>query len=211
MVSKTRKKNASSRVAKKTRKRHTLKSNLTVETECLLLYEGQVCGTHCILSVLTIRSILRRKKKQYRDFICSLQYVLPCKYCRMNLKNNFKSLPPTMEVMKNRTTFSRYIFDLHRLINKMLKKKSNLTFCEVQDRYEHFRARYTRNPPSLWKLKNIKKTAKATVKSKNVKEKGCTEPLYTGEKSKCIIKIVPQTDRSSTFQMDKKCKKKLVK
>ena len=27
-------------------------------------------------------------KKHYRDFIINLQYVLPCKYCRMNLTNN---------------------------------------------------------------------------------------------------------------------------
>ena len=27
-------------------------------------------------------------KKHYRDFIINLQYVLPCKYCRINLKNN---------------------------------------------------------------------------------------------------------------------------
>ena len=36
----------------------------------------------------------------------------------------------------------------------------------------------------------------------------CTEPLY-GEKSKCIIKIVPKKNRSKTFQMDSKCIKKL--
>ncbi len=30
-------------------------------------------------------------KKHYRDFIISLQYVLPCKYCRMNLANNFNN------------------------------------------------------------------------------------------------------------------------
>ena len=29
-------------------------------------------------------------KKHYREFIVNLQYVLPCKYCRMNLTNNLK-------------------------------------------------------------------------------------------------------------------------
>ena len=29
------------------------------------------------------------EKKQYKNFILQLQYVLPCKYCRVNLKNNF--------------------------------------------------------------------------------------------------------------------------
>ena len=48
-------------------------------------------------------------KKHYRDFVLNLRYVLPCKYCRINLKTNFKHLPITMSVMKNRESFSRYI------------------------------------------------------------------------------------------------------
>ena len=30
-----------------------------------------------------------QKKKHYKEFILSLQHVLPCKYCRINLKKNF--------------------------------------------------------------------------------------------------------------------------
>ena len=146
-------------------------------------------------------------KKNYKNFICSLRHVLPCKYCRMNLKNNFKSLPPTMKVMKNRETFSKYIYDLHELVNRMLKKKSNLSYCDVKTRYEHFRSRCTgKKSNKIWKLKQIRKT----LKKKSKKEKGCTTPLYSGEKSKCIIKIVPQSVNGSSFQMDKKCEKKLI-
>ena len=133
-------------------------------------------------------------KKNYRNFVLNLKNVLPCKYCRINLKTNFKQLPLTMKEMTNRETFSRYVYDLHELINKMLNKKSNLTFCDVKERYEHFRARCL--TPKIFKYKKVK-----TMKNR---EKGCTEPLY-GEKAKCIIKIVPQTDTSETFQMDKKC------
>ena len=63
-------------------------------------------------------------KKHYRKFIDLLQYVLPCGKCRENLKKNFKKLPLTNEVMASRHTFSRYVYDLHELINTMLKKKS---------------------------------------------------------------------------------------
>ena len=62
-------------------------------------------------------------KKNYRDFVLQLKYVLPCKYCRINLRKNFKQLPLYMKHMKNRDTFSSYIYDLHELINKMLGKK----------------------------------------------------------------------------------------
>ena len=138
-------------------------------------------------------------KAHYRDFVLSLQYVLPCKYCRENLKTNFKSLPLTMAEMKNRETFSRYMYELHELVNRMLKKKSNLTYCDVRERYEHFRARCTEEKPVLFKYTKIQ-----TKKNKGKKEKGCTEPLY-GKKSKCIIKIVPQDTKEQTMQIDKKC------
>lgn len=138
-------------------------------------------------------------KKHYRDFVLSLQWVLPCKYCRENLKTNFKSLPLTMAEMKNRETFSRYMYELHELVNRMLKKKSNLTYCDVRERYEHFRARCTEEKPVLFKYSKVQ-----TKKNKGKKEKGCTEPLY-GKKSKCIIKIVPQDTNEQTMQIDKKC------
>ena len=135
-------------------------------------------------------------KKHYRDYVLNLQYVLPCKYCRMNLKNNFKKKPLLMCHMANRETFSRYIYELHETINKMLKKKSNLTYCDVRERYEHFRSRCTEEKPKVFTFKkNI---------TRRKKEKGCTEPLY-GKKSKCVINIVPQEDKSATFKMDKKC------
>jgi len=132
-------------------------------------------------------------KKHYMDFIFQLEYILPCKYCRINLKKNFKKVPLLMRCMKDRYSFSKYIYDLHEHINKMLGKKSNLTYEDVRERYEHFRARC-----------NIKE------KKVEIKEKGCTESLY-GKKSKCIIKIVPQTKKCKTFQMDDSCKKRRLK
>jgi hypothetical protein len=135
-------------------------------------------------------------KTHYRNFVLNLQYVLPCKYCRINLKNNFKKKPLQMCDMANRETFSRYIYELHETVNKMLKKNSNLTYCEVRERYEHFRSRCTEEKPKVFTFK------KSVTRRK--KEKGCTEPLY-GKKSKCVINIVPQEDKSKTFKMDKKC------
>ena len=139
------------------------------------------------------------QKKQYRNFVLSLQNVLPCGACRKNLKTNFKHLPLTMKVMDSRDTFSRYIYNLHELVNRMLKKKSNLTYCDVRDRYENFRSRCTEEKPKVFTFK------KTTTRKK--KEKGCTEPLY-GKKAKCVINIVPQEDKSATFQINKECIKR---
>lgn len=135
------------------------------------------------------------EKKYYRNFIINLKHVLPCKYCRINLKTNLKQLPITMADMKNRETYSRYIYNLHELINKMLNKKSNLTYCNVRERYEHFRARCTDEKPKIFKFSDF---------TRKKKEKGCTEPLY-GKKSKCIINIVPQNKKGETIQIDKSC------
>lgn len=135
-------------------------------------------------------------KKHYRDFVYNLRNVLPCKYCRINLTNNLKQKPLLMCHMKSRATFSKYIYELHELVNKMLGKKSRLSYCDVRERYEHFRSRCTEEKLKIFKFKKDRTRKK--------KEKGCTEPLY-GKKSKCIINIVPQEDKTSTFQMDKKC------
>jgi hypothetical protein len=143
------------------------------------------------------------------NFILSLKYVLPCGKCRENLKKNLKKLPLKMGDMKSRETFSRYIYNLHELINEMLNKKSNLSYDDVRERYENFRARCntpTKNKTKHNKKKHNKKKHNKT-KKRNSHEKGCVEPLV-GEKSKCIIKIVPQKIKGETFEMDKRCIKK---
>jgi hypothetical protein len=159
-------------------------------------------------------------KNHYKQFVTSLQYVLPCKYCRQNLTNNFKLYPVTQAVLKDRDSFSRYIYKLHEMVNKMLGKTSGLTYCDVRERYEHFRSRCTDEKPKIFDIKEYKnkeEEAEAAKETKDLdhtdhtdhtkgkkKEKGCTEPLY-GKKSKCIIKIVPQEEKCKTMQIDKKC------
>lgn len=150
-------------------------------------------------------------KKNYKNFILNLQFVLPCKYCRMNLRNNFKKKPLLNCYMKNRETFSKYIYELHELVNKMLGKKSGLSYCDVRERYEHFRSRCVSSNIKRSKVFKFKKSSKSLkpnhqsiTKKKKVKENGCIEPLY-GKKSKCIINIVPQEDKRATLKINKKC------
>ena len=143
-------------------------------------------------------------KKHYHEFMLNLQYILPCKYCRQNLTKNYKAFPLRASDMANRESFSRYVYKLHEMVNKMLKKKSGLTYCDVRERYEHFRSRCTDEKPKLFDIKAFKADKNKTKKKA---EKGCTEPLY-GKKSKCIIKIVPQEEKCKTMQIDQKCIKK---
>jgi hypothetical protein len=150
-------------------------------------------------------------KKHYRDFMLNLQYVLPCKYCRENLKKNYKVFPLRQTDMASRDHFSRYVYKLHEMVNKLLKKKSGLSYCDVRERYEHFRSRCTDENPKIFDInvyeKEQNKQSKNKTLKKGTKEKGCTEPLY-GKKAKCIIKIVPQDEKCKTMQIDEKCIKK---
>ena len=143
-------------------------------------------------------------KKHYRNFVLQLQYVLPCGKCRENLKKNFKEFPLTQANMKNRYTFSKYMYQLHENINTLLNKKSGLTYCDVRERYEHFRSRCMKTLKEKY-VKN--KTKKVRFAKQLIKEKGCTEPLY-GEKSKCILQIIPENTKCETLQIDEKCIKR---
>ena len=128
------------------------------------------------------------QKKQYSNFYKSIQYILPCKYCRENLQKNLEKYPMTKSIFKSRDTLSRYVYELHEMVNTLLNKKSGLSYEDVRDRYEHFRSRCLENP------KKIKKDT----------ETGCTEPLY-GVKSKCVLNIIPRDNRTSSFKIDSKC------
>jgi hypothetical protein len=147
------------------------------------------------------------QKKEHRKFILNLEHILPCGYCRKNLKGNLKSVPLNKEALKNRNNFSRWMYNLHERINKMLGKKSNLSYCDVRERFEHFRSRCTLDLEVNKKIQKMVNKNNTRKKKGPKKEKGCTEPLY-GKKSKCVIKIIPKDDRVKSFQMDKKCIKK---
>ena len=143
------------------------------------------------------------EKKHYKEYIENLKYVLPCKYCRTNLTNNLKIYPIRECHMKNRDTFSRYVYNLHEIINKMLGKKSGLSYCDVRETYEHFRSRCTESDGK--KLFKFNKTRKGKGKGKG-KEQGCTAPLY-GKDAKCVIKIVPEEEKEPSFSVDNRCVK----
>jgi len=132
-------------------------------------------------------------KVSYKNVILNLKNTLPCGKCRKNLCKNLTELPLTDKVMTSRETFSRYIYKLHELINKMLNKESGLSYNDVRERYEHFRARCSIPFDKIDILPTVDKM-----------EDGCTEPLY-GNKSKCILKIVPATNKCETLEIDKTC------
>ena len=142
------------------------------------------------------------EKHHYMSFIKNLIHVLPCKYCRINLKQNFMKKPITLSVMKSRNTFSKYVYELHEIVNTMLHKKSGLTYDEVRDRYEHFRARCLSDSKSPTTTTTPPQPTVSSTASNH--KLGCTEPIF-GQKSKCIIRIVPINKPIPTFEINKQC------
>jgi len=138
----------------------------------------------------------RADKTHYRDFILNLRWTLPCGKCRENLVCNFKKLPIKSSHMKSRDSFSKYVYDLHEVINKMLGKASGLTYTDVRERYEHFRSRCT-------------ETEEEIIKRMKHNESGCVKPLY-GAKTKCVLKIMPDETKCESFEIDEKCIKQSI-
>jgi len=134
----------------------------------------------------------KEQKKDYYNFFKNLGKILPCSYCRINYKKNIKTIKLNMNTMKNRKTLSLWLYNLHNEVNKMLNKKSDLTYEQVRQRYEIFRARCL-----------MKKEERKLIKK--IKELGCTQPFY-GVKSKSVINIVPKNKRCKTIQIHKSCK-----
>ena len=148
----------------------------------------------------------KNEQKDYLKFFMSLDKILPCRYCRENYKKNIKTVPLNSGSMQSRHTLSLWLYNLHEEINRMLGKKSNLSYEDIRIRYEMFRSRCLFDKKSKKSQKSKQKTKSLKNKNKKgkVKEKGCVKPLY-GKKSKCVINIVPNTKKCKTFNIDKQC------
>ena len=131
-------------------------------------------------------------KLKYYNFFISLGDVLPCGACRINYKDNLKKVKLTKDALKDRKSFSKWVYDLHNHINEMTGSKYDKSFNETRELYENFRARCVKR------------------NGKSAKEDGCTESLY-GIKSKVKLNIVPKSTRGKTFKVDEKCKVKRAK
>src|SRR6476661_7834798 len=126
-------------------------------------------------------------KINYYNHIVSLTNILPCKACRDNLVVNLKELKFNKNHMKNRESFSRFIYDLHNHVNLMLGKQKYATYEEVRDKFELFRAKCIDNTPTI----PLHKT-------------GCINPL-NNIRSQTIIHIVPLNNKQESLIIDRRC------
>lgn len=150
----------------------------------------------------------KQEQADYYKFIMSLEKVLPCKYCRENFPKNMRAVNKRKRttlkraLARGRAGFSRYMYDFHNEVNVMLGKPITLTYKQVKERYENFRARCT-----LKKSEAEMQQCKRNIKQMK-RERGCTESLY-GMKSRCVIVTLPADGpKCDSFMMDDKCRLK---
>lgn len=102
------------------------------------------------------------QKEKYKKFFELVGDVLPCKYCRISYQKFITDddTKLTNDIMKNRSTLTKWFYDIHNKVNDKLGVNYGITFDDVVKKYESYRASCT-----------------------NKKEKGCTNPLYKKAKS----------------------------
>ena len=132
-----------------------------------------------------------QQKEDYCVWLLSMGKVLPCRYCRENFPRNLRAAGFGPTVFRDRESFSRFVYELHNCVNRMLNKRVSLSYETIRDRYEGFRSRCL------------------TQKQKNeiVGERGCVNEMYEGTKGKLCIQVVPVYARVDTgLVVDERCR-----
>jgi hypothetical protein len=70
-----------------------------------------------------------KEKKHYKRYFKTMGNVLPCIGCRKSYKSFIKDeLKLSDEVLKNRKTLVKWVYDLHQKVNKKLGHVYNLSY-----------------------------------------------------------------------------------
>ena len=82
------------------------------------------------------------KKEKYRQFFTSVGDILPCGACRDSYIKfiNEDGTKLTDKVMDNRESLSKWLYKIHNKVNKKLKYEYGITYDNVQNVYESYRA-----------------------------------------------------------------------
>jgi len=78
---------------------------------------------------------------QYKTFFQSLEFVLPCEWCKIHYKNNLTTLPID-SYLDSRKNLALWVYKFHNLVNGAtnVSPSSVPTFDEVYAKYDKFRA-----------------------------------------------------------------------
>ena len=79
--------------------------------------------------------------QQYKTFFETLEFVLPCEWCKVHYKENLSTLPidPYLNTRRN---LSLWVYKFHNLVNDVtgVSEKDRPSFETVYEKYDLFRA-----------------------------------------------------------------------
>lgn len=78
-------------------------------------------------------------KKTYREFLRTLPYILPCKFCRASLTDYYKK-HPIEPALQSRAALTRWLYDVHNEVNAKLRGQGltttpDPTFASIERYY----------------------------------------------------------------------------
>lgn len=82
-------------------------------------------------------------KQRYKTFFETLGYVLPCKFCRDSYLGFIKEpeYKLTDEVLSSRENLTHWAYKIHERVNKKLDVDYGVSFDDVKEKFEAFRAK----------------------------------------------------------------------
>lgn len=139
--------------------------------------------------------------KWHKTLLLCLEKLLPCRYCRQNFAKNLADTGYGDHVFESRDSFSRFCYELHNTVNKMLGKECGLTYEDVKYMYGGMRAKC----PSKEEEERMAKAAQAELRSKpgTRRELGCDE--VEGRRAMAKVYVLPRKEEGDTILVDPKC------
>jgi hypothetical protein len=86
----------------------------------------------------------KEDKSNYLAFFRSFKHTLPCRACRESYASFIGPrgrAPLSWKTMRDRRSVSRWLYDVHVLVNRRLKKPRGPSYETVKKRYEKYRAK----------------------------------------------------------------------
>lgn len=147
------------------------------------------------------------QKDNYYNYFKLTSEVLPCIYCRKSYKTFIEegNTKLVRESFKNRQTLTKWLYDLHEEVNKKLGVTYGVTYDDVVNRYESFRAKCVHNEkgcimPLDMKAQSYKKAEErhAPLVNENFVSNFIIYSKIRGIDMESVLNLVKNCDRNSS-------------
>lgn len=74
-------------------------------------------------------------KENMKNFIYSLQFILPCNKCKKNFSDHLIKYPLTDTILSSKETLVKWLHNLHNIVNIQNNKKT-ISYYEMLKKYD---------------------------------------------------------------------------